>query len=117
MQCAGNGSPGGNGGGIGPGPGLPTGAPPKPAPNGAPVNAFANVDPRLPQILLGLFPGYTPSTAAAACSPKSNFFALANSVQIFQYCTNCRVGNLLYQYLEDQIVMNNDNGTYVTSSM
>ena len=108
---------GGSGGQNGGGPGMATGAPPPPKPNGAPVNAFANVDPRLPQILLGLFPGsYTPTSAATASATKFNFFSIANSVPISGYCTNCHVGNLLYQYMEDQIV-NGDNGTFVTFSM
>jgi hypothetical protein len=95
----------------------PPGTPPPPPT--APVAVFTG-DPRIPQILLSLFPQTytTPSSAVLTQSAfLAVFTALSSTVatQILKQKPN--TANMFYQYLEDQIVLNGDNGTIVTQAL
>jgi hypothetical protein len=99
---------------------LPLPGPPSPA------SVSSNIFPsRIPQILLSLFPNlYTLSTLlmpSLAVLSQSSFLSVFSSLptdtakQLLQ--SKCQTTNLLYQYLEDEIVLNGDNGTIVTQSL
>jgi hypothetical protein len=90
---------------------------PKPAPSNVPVNAFANIDPRIPQLLLSFLPNTYTTPSQAASVNQSVFLQLIGSLPKSAMQSNCRSTNLLYQFLEDQIVLMGDNGTIVTSNL
>jgi hypothetical protein len=95
----------------------PPGTPPPPPT--APVAVFTG-DPRIPQILLSLFP-QTYTTPSSAVLQQSAFLAVFTALsstvatQILKQKPN--TANMFYQYLEDQIVLNGDNGTIVTQAL
>ena len=90
-----------------------------PPPPKVPVAVFTS-DPRIPQILLSLFP-QTYTTPASAVLSQSAFLAVFTALsstvakQILKQKPNTAI--MFYQYLEDQIVLNGDNGTIVTQAL
>ena len=91
----------------------------RPPPPKVPVAVFTS-DPRIPQILLSLFP-QTYTTPASAVLSQSAFLAVFTALsskvakQILKQKPNTAI--MFYQYLEDQIVLNGDNGTIVTQAL
>jgi len=74
---------------------------------------FTGFDQRLAQILIGIL-GNTPQQAATtATSGKAAVWTALSSLTAQNWRSNCQAAQLWYQYLEDQIVAN-DNSSFVT---
>ena len=83
-----------------------------PAPIATPVNIFKNVDPRLCFILSNVYPSYSQPQIATLASNRTLWGPILDSYS--QWTTNCVVSIEYFKYLEDLIVLRNDNNTWVT---